>query len=55
MTPLISMMELLWTGQTSRHGSQTPTAQEASDEARMAVHLAVTLVQWFTTGAVIRK
>lgn len=52
--PLIAMMELLWRGQTSRHGAQTATRAETLEEARMAVHLAVTLVQWFTTGAVRR-
>ena len=52
--PLIGMMELLWRGQTSRHGAQTTTRSETYDEARMAVHLAVTLVQWFTTGVVRR-
>ena len=52
---LIAMIELLWTGQTSRHGGQTPTRPETFEEAQMAVHLAVTLVQWFVTGAVSRK
>ena len=52
--PLIAMLELLWRGQTSRHGAQTATRSENPEEARMAVHLAVTLVQWFTTGAVRR-
>jgi hypothetical protein len=54
ITPLINMMGLLWSGQTSRHGSQTPSHPETLDEATMAVHLAVTLVHWFTTGAVRR-
>jgi hypothetical protein len=53
--PLIKMLELLWRGQTSRHGSQTPTRPETEPEAAMAVHLAVLLVQWFATGAVRRK
>jgi hypothetical protein len=54
IAPLIAMMELLWTGQISRHGGQAPTRPETVEEARMAVHLAVTLVQWFITGAVRR-
>jgi hypothetical protein len=52
--PLIGMMELLWKGQTSRHGAQTTTRSETYEGAQMAVQLAVTLVQWFTTGAVRR-
>lgn len=55
ITPLTAMMELLWTGQTSRHGGQTPTRPETFQEAQMAVHLAATLVQWFTSGAVTRR
>jgi len=54
IAPLIGMMELLWRGQTSRHGAQTTTRSETFEEARMAVGLAVTLVQWFTAGAVRR-
>lgn len=50
--PLIECMRLLWEGQTSRHGSRSPTRDETLEEAVMAVHLAVMLVQWFTSGAV---
>jgi hypothetical protein len=53
--PLVGMMDLLWSGQTSRHGAQTTTRAETWEEAQMAVHLAVTLVQWFTVGAVRRR
>jgi hypothetical protein len=52
---LIENMRLLWEGQTSRHGSSKPTRDEAPEEAAMALHLAVTLVQWFTSGAVRRS
>lgn len=55
ITPLIAMIELLWTGQTSRHGGQAPTRPETFEEAQMAVHLAVTLAQWFIGGAVSRR
>lgn len=55
ITPLTAMMELLWTGQTSRHGGQAPTRPETFEEAQVAVHLAATLVQWFTSGAVTRR
>lgn len=52
--PLIACMTLLWEGQTSRHGSSAPTRVETLGEATMALHLAVTLVQWFAAGAVCR-
>jgi hypothetical protein len=50
--PLFGCVTLLWQGQTSRHGSMRPTRPETLEEAVMAVHLAVMLVQWFTSGAV---
>jgi hypothetical protein len=50
--PLLGCISLLWDGQTSRHGSSRPTRPETLEEATMAVHLAVMLVQWFTSGAV---
>jgi hypothetical protein len=53
--PLIKMLELIWNGQTSRHGARTVTRPETQEEANMAVHLAVLLVHWFATGAVRRK
>jgi hypothetical protein len=49
--PLLECISLLWDGQTSRHGSSRPTRPETLEEAVMAVHLAVMLVQWFTSGA----
>ncbi|MBP0454048.1 hypothetical protein J5Y04_31575 [Kitasatospora sp. RG8] len=49
------MMELLWTGQTSRHGNLQNTRDETVDEATMAVHIAATLVQMFASGAVRRS
>jgi hypothetical protein len=51
---LTKMLELLWAGQTSRHGAQTAVRVETQEQAEMAVHLAVTLVHWFSTGAVAR-
>jgi hypothetical protein len=51
---LIACIELLWKGQSARHGSSTPTRPETLEEATTAVHLAVMLVQWFTSGAVRR-
>jgi hypothetical protein len=55
VAPLIENMKLLWEGQTSRHGSSRPTREETLGEAEMAVHLAVMLVHWFTSGAVRRS
>jgi hypothetical protein len=52
VSPLLDCISLLWDGQTSRHGSRRPTRSETLEEAVMAVHLAVMLVQWFTSGAV---
>jgi hypothetical protein len=52
ITPVIGMMTALWEGLTSRHGSQTPTRPETREEARAAVHLAVLLVQWFSSGMI---
>ncbi|MFJ9461334.1 hypothetical protein ACIRST_40475 [Kitasatospora sp. NPDC101447] len=53
--PVLGMLQLLWQGQTSRHGGQAPTRPETQVAAEMAVHLAATLVQWFTAGAVSRR
>jgi len=53
--PLLECMSLLWEGQASRHGSSRPTRPETLGEATMAVHLAVMLVQWFTSGAVRKR
>jgi hypothetical protein len=33
VAPLTAMLKLVWQGQTSRHGSQTPTRDETLDEA----------------------
>lgn len=53
-TTLLALLQLLWQGQTSRHGGQQPTRNETQAEAEVAVHLAATLVQWFSSGAVTR-
>jgi len=54
ITPLLGMLRLLWQGQTDRHGGSSPTVPIAADAAEAAVHLAVTLVQWFESGVVRR-
>ncbi len=53
--PLLAMIDLLWDGQEWRHGSHTPARDATLSEAEMAVHLAVTLVHWFVTGAIRRR
>jgi hypothetical protein len=52
--PLVSMILLLWEGQ-QRHAGGPASRPQRQDEAEMAVHLAATLVQWFTSGAVRRR
>ncbi|MEU4609332.1 hypothetical protein [Streptomyces umbrinus] len=49
-----AMMRALWDGQTSRHGKQTTTVPETLEAARAGIHLAAALVQWFSSGAVVR-
>ena len=51
---VLSMMQLLWEGQSSRHGGLNPTPAETVEEARSAVHLAASLVQ-FATGKHLRQ
>ncbi|MFD5880105.1 hypothetical protein [Streptomyces yangpuensis] len=50
----LKMMTLLWEGQTSRHGARDQTRDETPEAAKMAVHLAAALVQWFASGAIGR-
>jgi hypothetical protein len=52
IAPLLSVLELLWQGQSDRHAPVTPIHQDA---ATMAVHLAATLVQWFDSGSVRQR
>jgi hypothetical protein len=47
------MMGLLWDGQLDRHGTDESDAplNVSAPQAEAAVHLALTLVEWFRTGA----
>lgn len=47
------MAQLLWTGQHDRHGDFNPSRpiSVSKEEAEAAVHLAVLLVQWLSSGA----
>jgi len=56
MDTVITMAELLWTGQIDRHGTSDPEAplDVTQEQAEAAVHLAATLVQWFSSGSIQR-
>ncbi len=52
---VIGMLRMLWHGQHDRHGGQPSAPGNVSmDEARVAVAVAVTLVQWFNAGLISR-
>lgn len=51
----VKMVGLLWHGQRERHAGGPTTAAITQEAAEMALHLAVVLVQWFSTGTVRRK
>lgn len=55
VTPLTEMISMLWKGHVARHAGSPTFRPQHQDEAQMAVHLAVTLVHWFATGAVRRR
>lgn len=48
---LIAMLALMWRGQSDRHAGPN-TSPVTLESAQTALHLAVTLVQWFNSGAV---
>ena len=52
--PYAALMEQLWNGQTSRHGSQVAARTETQAEAEAAMHIAILLVYMFTSGAIVR-
>lgn len=49
------LVRLLWEGHTDRHEGNRPAIPISQEAAEMAVHLAATLVAWFSSGAVRRK
>lgn len=52
---LIAMMRMLWHGQHDRHGGQPSAPGDVSvEEATVAVSLAVTLVNLFSSALVAR-
>ncbi|OLT40058.1 hypothetical protein BJF85_07040 [Saccharomonospora sp. CUA-673] len=52
--PVRELMERLWNGQVSRHGGSKQSRDQDQAESEAAVHTAVLLVQWLSTG-VLRK
>jgi hypothetical protein len=54
---LADMLDLVWKGQTGRHGDPDPVApiSVSQEQAEAAVHLAVTVVQWFNTRVVTSR
>jgi hypothetical protein len=55
VTILVGMLQMLWQGHIGRHAGGPTSRPQHQDEAEMAVHLAATLVHWFTTGAIRRR
>ncbi|MFI7510489.1 hypothetical protein ACIBSS_27095 [Micromonospora aurantiaca] len=55
VTPLVTMLELLWQAQVSRHGGAPKSRRQEQAEAEAAVHLAATLVQWLGSGVLHKK
>ncbi|WP_432945823.1 hypothetical protein ACQPXM_06600 [Kribbella sp. CA-253562] len=51
---LAGMLALLWEGQ-SRHAGSPNSRRQTPSEGEAAVHLAATLVQWFSGGVLRRK
>jgi hypothetical protein len=52
---VIGNMETIWKGQTDRHGGVGKTEPVTYLAAEATFHLAATLVQWFTAGAITKK
>ncbi|MFI6611933.1 MULTISPECIES: hypothetical protein [unclassified Streptomyces] len=55
VAPLTELIGLLWKGHVARHAGGPTFRPQRQDEAQMAVHLAATLVHWFSTGAVRQR
>lgn len=53
MTIVVDLMSALWDNQL-RHGDEAAPMSETQEATDAAVHLALTLVRWFTSGAVKR-
>ncbi len=51
---LLALIRTLWFGHRDRHGS-VDYSDVAHEEARAAVMLSATLVEWFAAGSVVRR
>ncbi len=51
---IIAMLGLLYGGQHDRHGDSETPVSVSPEEAEAAFFLAVTLVHWFRSGAIVR-
>lgn len=52
---VIAMLDRLGTAHLERHEGNVPPKSDTVEAARACVHLAATLVQWFSMGAVVRR
>jgi hypothetical protein len=57
METLINMVQLLWKAQFDRHGTPDPNVpiDVSQEEAETALHLATTLVHWFSRGGITAR
>ncbi|MFK0250422.1 hypothetical protein ACIQUM_37470 [Amycolatopsis azurea] len=53
--PVWQLMTRLWTGQVSRYGGCKNAFDQDQDEAEAAVHAAILLVHWLSTGTLKRR
>jgi hypothetical protein len=51
----LGMLQALWTGHNDRHAGQPDYSPTSPDSAEAAVLIALPLVQWFTSGKMIRR
>ncbi|WP_197494178.1 hypothetical protein, partial [Rhodococcus sp. EPR-134] len=52
---VISMLDRLGTAHLERHEGNVAKGVDTVESARACVHLAATLVQWFSMGAVVKR
>jgi len=53
--PIVVMMRRLWQGHRSRHSGGPTSRKQTQLEAEAAVHLAVLLVQWLSSGVLATR
>lgn len=54
LTTLVDLLNALWIGQVGRHGGPVDYTKVTQSGAEAAVHLAVSLVRWLTSGTLTR-